>query len=508
MPKRLVAIVLYVVLLPQFTACTVHKKVAVPPPPPSEAAKEQIVGVTLRNGTYIEFAATARVSHDTVYGAARGDTTLAIPFAQVQRLWVRRTDVALSALATFGLVAAVTLVFAAIVAAGSNEGGGSTGGGTQESCPFIYSWDGARYVFDAEPYGGAITQAFERDDYAVLEHLRAQDGRYRLMLTNEVNETQFTNLVQLWVVDHRPGERIVASEFGQLYTLSNPEPPLAARDQAGRDLRPWLSATDELIWEPEPDTVAGRQPRQDIVLTFPKPPGATRAKVVINAATGIWGSHMIREMLRLHGRDVPAWYAAIDGNSAAAESLYAWNLREELYTLKLLVEEPTGWEVRGLLPGGGPFIAEDRVVVLDVSRVQGSELRLRLRPPLGFWALNSFAVDYGPVEPVAVDTLVPVEARDRFGTSVLAELAAMDDRYYEMPHTGDRAYLSFVAPPPSPGAERTVLTHARGFYHLHLDETAPADTATLQRLAEVPDAAARLAAERFGEWHRVGSGGR
>ena len=88
-----------------------------------------------------------------------------------------------------------------------------------------------------------------------------------------------------------------------------------------------------------------------------------------------------------------------------------WNYREELYLLKLYVEEPSGWEVRGMLPGGGPFIAEDRVVPLDVSHATGDELRVRIRPPLGFWALNSFAVDYSSDADVRVTPTSPWRSR-------------------------------------------------------------------------------------------------
>ena len=77
-------------------------------------------------------------------------------------------------------------------------------------------------------------------------------------------------------------------------------------------------------------------------------------------------------------------------SQSARNALFAWEVREQLYALKIYVEEPTGWEVRGILPGTGPFISKDRIVLLDVSRVQGDQLRIRIHPPAGFWALNSF----------------------------------------------------------------------------------------------------------------------
>ena len=61
-----------------------------------------------------------------------------------------------------------------------------------------------------------LTRGLERDDYGDLEHLRADSaGLYRLLVTNEVPETQYTNSMRLLVVDHRPGARFEMDEFGR-----------------------------------------------------------------------------------------------------------------------------------------------------------------------------------------------------------------------------------------------------------------------------------------------------
>ena len=186
-----------------------------------------------------------------------------------------------------------------------------------------------------------------------------------------------------------------------------------------------------------------------------------------NVATGLWGSGMIKEMLKLRGRELESWYASMDGDRTQSAALFAWILREELFALKLEVEEPDGWKHRGTLPGGGPFIAEDRVVALDVSRATGDQLRVRIRPPVGFWALNSFAVDYGPDQTPIVEKVSPIKAWSDGDRDMLAELSKSDDAYYAMPNVGDRGW-STSAPPPRPGMERTVFLHSRGYYRLHL----------------------------------------
>ena len=458
---------------------------------------DRIRGVTLNDGRQIQFDKNpqAYVLRDSLRANANGQPT-AIAVSDVQRVWLESIDKGRTTLLVIGTtVGAFALLLAIAIA-------------TKESCPFVYSWDGTQYVFDGEPYGGAISRALERDDYSDLEHLRPDSaGLYRLMVTNEVNETQFTNSMELLVVDHRPGTRFEMDEFGKLHSVSSVLPPVSARDQNGKDLVPWLAASDQLIWEPPPPMDPAGAVRQEIVMTFPKPRGATRAQLVARAGTGLWGSHMIREMLQLRGSRVNEWYATLDKGGAPLDALRAWNVREELYVLKLDVDESGSWRTRGLLPGGGPFIAETRVVPLDVSNAAGDSLRLRIRPPSGFWALNSFAVTYDDSEqPLAVAKVEPIYARTSDGRDLVSDLRTADDRYYTMPNTGDRAMVTFVAPPARAGAERSVFLHTRGYYRLHLPEQGPADLVSLQKISDQPDAAARMAAEQFAK-QRLARGG-
>jgi hypothetical protein len=243
------------------------------------------------------------------------------------------------------------------------------------------------------------------------------------------------------------------------------------------------------------DSVGGL--RDEIVLTFPRPAGATRAKLVSRTGTALWGSHMIRAMLELRGTAVDDWYAHLDSVPAAADSIRTWAVREELYGLLLQVEEPDGWRVRGILPGSGPFLAAERVVPLDLSKVEGDSLRIRIRPPRGFWALNYFAIDYSADQPLSVDTLAPRSASD---DAVLAAVTAADTLYHAMPNTGDRATLEFPAPPMPRGKQRTVVLHSRGWYRLHLTPGGPPDTAMVRRVVEEPGAAVEYSASQYKQW--------
>jgi hypothetical protein len=350
MPKRMIAMVLVGLL--SLSGCSVRKVQKLPVASVQQPEKEKIVGVTTIKGEDVSFDPPGASIANGTLSATVKKAPYAVQLDQVQRVWVERKEK--STARTVGLVAVIAVGTIAIVA--------GVIAATKQSCPFVYSWNGTEYVFDAEPYGGAISRGLEKDDFSELGQLREQNGLYRLKVTNEVDETQFTNLTELWVVDHPAGTRVVPDILGKLHTVAAPYAPLSARDAAGHDLLPWLRATDRLIWEPPavPDVDGNLQ--SDIVMTFPKPAGGAQAKLVANAATGLWGSYMIKKMVELRGRDLGAWYRTIDESKPARDALFAWEVREQLYALKIEVEEPSGWVVRGILPGTGPFISKDRIV--------------------------------------------------------------------------------------------------------------------------------------------------
>jgi hypothetical protein len=305
-----------------------------------------------------------------------------------------------------------------------------------------------------------------------------------------------TNLLELLLIDHQPGIRPIADEFGRFHTVGTTEPPLSARDQRDNDLRRWLATADDLIWEPQPSFDAGIT-RDTVTLSFAKPRDARSMKLVARIATGAWGSHMIRSLLSLRGVSVESWYHHIDGNPLAADSLRQWSIREGLYGLPVEVREPEGWRVRGILAGGGPFLAEDRVVTLDVSRVAGPHVELRLLPARSFWGLNWLAADFSPDQLLQVDTLALTDATDKTQGDVREALSGADERYHALPATGDQATLTFKAPPPRPGLDRTVFVHARGWYRLRGLPTTAEDQAQLARVTGEPGFAARLAADEY-----------
>jgi hypothetical protein len=483
LPIRSFSALLLLTYLPVASGC-IHN-VTTPKPDPGTTISERLAGVVLVSRRRVMFdQQNGRYEEGRIIGTLQGQE-ISISPDSVSHLLVRRFD----ALGTAGLVVGVAALAVGTAVAIAIA--------TKESCPFVYSWDGTRYVFDAEPYGGAVSRGLARDDFGRMDHLRAVDGEYRLRVVNEVNESQWTDLMELWVIDHQPGVRPIPDEFGTLHGVAEPAAPRSARDQQEQNLLPWLEAADSLMWEPRPSADPAASIRDTVTLVFDKPEAATTMKFVARVATGAWGSHQIRSLLSRMGAGRDEWYRRVDRNPAAADSVRRWAIQEGLYGLVVEVREPDGWQVRGFLPGGGPFIAEDRIVALDVSRVDGPEVALRLRPARGFWAFDWFAADFSPERAFAVDTLRVVRAEDPRLGDVTGLLRRTDQMEHPLPTTGDHAFLRFRAPRARTGLERTVLLHSRGWYTLRGIPEWTGPVVDMDRLFAEPGLAARLSGDEF-----------
>lgn len=458
-----------------------------------------ILSVLKTSGEHIEFSESkpGRISNDRIVGSI-GTESIFIPLSEVELVTVKVSSPGLTILACI-TIAAVGFVIA--VTAGENYE--QRHSHKTESCPFIYSFDGKSYVFDAEPYGGAVCEGMKRTEWCGLENLRHMKGQYRILMTNEANETQYTDELKLVVVDHPQGVTVVPDFSGRIRTLCQPIIPLQAYDGNGRSLMPYFRENDWIFWQTR---MEGKNPekekdlKDELFFEFPKPEGTKEAKLLFNGCNTIWGSQVIKRYLDLYGKDLNAWYKEVKNHGPAYFRMLNMHVREELYSLQIRVETEKGWESKGLVIGGGPFSSENKVCLLDIRDVPGDTLRVKLTPPSTFWMINCIAVDYSEDLPVQVREISPVQAIDHNGNDIREILAKNDNKYFVMPNIGDRAELVFDAPPLREGMARSAMLKASGYYEIHLQEQGEPRVELLERIHTEPGFAVRQALKEYLDW--------
>ena len=173
------------------------------------------------------------------------------------------------------------------------------------SCPFIYTSDGTDYHFTGEIYSGATALPLERDDYLPISNCKPEANKYKLRITNEVDEIQKTNLTELVLIDHQPDTKILMDKNGTAYSVSDPEIPASALNNYGNSIRTELAYCDSLRYM---STIKKDQNIIDTIsLTFDKPALAKSSRLVIKGKNTMWLDYMYARFNDLFGKRLEKW---------------------------------------------------------------------------------------------------------------------------------------------------------------------------------------------------------
>lgn len=371
-----------------------------------------------------------------------------------------------------------------------------------ESCPLIDSFDGRRYVLDAEPLGGATYEAARRADTVALEHLVATDNEYRLRLHNDQNEIDHVDALALRVVDHAPGARIVPDDQGRLHAIRATRAPDAAADRRGARIGTLLSRSDGRLWVSNPfvpDAGVAADPRDGVDLQFARPRAARSATLVVRAGATALGSLMLAAALRLHGRELPAFYAQLNGDPALRGAFEAAREREVLPSVR--VWDGQDWTTIAHVRNLPSLLTRDQAVPLDLVGLPEGPLRIRIDGPPGFWVLDRVAVSWSASEvPSSQEQRLAVDrAKAEDGRDLGEVLRDTDGRRHTLRPGHDSVTLAFRVPPRRPGLARSVLLEATGYYVPILPAEGEPQRAAFRRLVEEPGAVARFTLD----WLRV-----
>ncbi len=368
------------------------------------------------------------------------------------------------------------------------------------SCPFVYSFDGMEYRLDSETFAGAVARGLERTDLDNLDRLRAVDGRFQLLLTNERPEVQYTDFLRLLVVDHRGGTRLVPDPEQRPRVLGPLGAARSARDFEDIDVLDLIRASDGRVWTGRPVTpdlltAAFTELRDGVELTFIRP-AADHALLLVEAMNTDLAPFALETFLELQGDGLAAWYRNVRRDTELRDRLRGWFVREGM--LHVSVRVGGAWVLQDALPDVGPNLPKAQVARLDLREVSGDTVHVRLESARGLWQLDQVGLAEEVPGDLELHDLAPSTATDRDGFDRLHLLADEDERHHTA-FPGDTVWVAYHAPPPpAPGRSRTVFVRSRGFYHLatdHIGRHARSDMA--ERILDEPRFGNRYILERW-----------
>ncbi len=365
---------------------------------------------------------------------------------------------------------------------------------TKESCPFIYADNPDGRVFEGEIYSGATYPQLERHDWLPMPDLRAHEGEYRIVMANKVREVQHTNLLELAAIDHPEGSIVLFDKYGRLHTLAHLQEPRTAITLRGEDIRTQLLREDSLHFLGTPDNHTS-QAEETILLEFQRPHNARFAKLVINAKNSLWLDYAHGLMVDEFGEYAGKIRQQFLKKSTA--DLQAWMLRQNIPLSVWLETAPGDWERIDYFNLAGPMAIKRDVLPLDLSRVKGDPLRIKLSSGFLFWEIDYVGLDFSAAQRVVEHHLAPVAAIVQNGRDMLAALSADDTLYYHQPNIGDEASVRFPAPPLTPGLQRSLILHAKGHYQILREPTPGRPSIRYLKQFQQPNAFPKFARSRW-----------
>lgn len=376
---------------------------------------------------------------------------IVIPFNHINEIKVIDKDYGLTVLSyiftPFGIVGAGIMGMLIILII-------SVGG----SCPYIYSYNGEAFVFEGEAYGGAIFRGLERDDYMPLSNLKAGDGICKILISNELQEHQFTNLAELVVVDHPVGTRVVPDIHGVAHLLKNPVSPTKATSAGGQDLLKTMTAIDDesfIFNEVDEES-------NFLGLEFNRPAEAKNAKLILYLQNTQWGEYVFGEFGSKFGTQYSKWVER-QNELPVAES----QSKSSRSDFKIMVSLRTnnGWEVVEQIPPVGPMAGREIVVPIDLEKVSGSKVEIQVKSSFMFWEADFAAMDFSSIIGLAS---LPIKPACAFGTHHVDALPALesdDDKYLVQTVVGDVVEVQFNVPETQTGMARSYYLHTKGYYN-------------------------------------------
>lgn len=337
---------------------------------------------------------------------------------------------------------------------------------TKSSCPFIYVHDGEVFVFQGETFGGALNANLEREDFMPLPMLKVNaDGDYKIRITNELKERQYTDFAHLLEVDHPLDSEVILDSQGNPRLMKKTEQAVAAfSDKEGDfDVQRFAETDNEFHFFTDLE-----KDREAMILKFEKPKNTSEASLSLNVRNSLWLDYLYGKFLEKFGSAYNTW-AEKHAQKPTEEQLE--KIKENGFPLDIFIKNDDGnWELIESLPTVGPLIARDMVVPIDLKNHSGEMVEIKFETGFNFWEIDKALIDFTPQEDLKITRLLPENVKCNVPGNHQKLLAENDGNHMAQLNVGDVAELTFSSSEkPSETIKRSVFLHTKGYYELIRD---------------------------------------
>ncbi|MDP7196430.1 MAG: hypothetical protein QF864_09600 [SAR202 cluster bacterium] len=336
------------------------------------------------------------------------------------------------------------------------------------SCPFVYSYNGENWIQDHESFPFSVIKSAQTTTFDRLKHLKEVDGKYKIKIAEELNETSFVDMFKLFIVDHNGTGFVMPDIKGKMHTIQNLTAPLSCYDSQNISCLDKIKKQDNWYWKEnfkDIDITKKDTWRNEIEITFDKPQNYNnKAKLFFNIRKLDTMTEFWKFYLNSIGENYwPFWQKVLSTNQFSF--LFNQAFKKSI-NLKFEVWDGEKWEVVGHVNAGRNML-EDFLIEIDLTNNKiktNKDLKIKASSIKGFYEIDYLAIDYSQDEEMIITKIKPEIAVLNNQTNVKNKLFKTDENYVNL-NIGDEIDLTYNSIPKKEGFNRDFSISINGYYN-------------------------------------------
>ena len=355
-------------------------------------------------------------------------------------------EIAVYALVTVGAIAIISAITAA----------------TKSSCPYVYVNNSELFVFEGEIFGGAIAKNLEREDYMPLPSMKVKDGNYSIRISNELKERQYTNLLELIVVEHPSEQNVLLDKKGNPQLIGNMSKPILANSSSGEDILTILEKKDSKVHLFNDHDYS----KNEVIMKFKKPKNALNAKLVIKGKNTLWFDYLFGEFLEKFGGYYANW---MEKKARTTSDDRMQEIMDNDFPLFISIKKNGKWQLVDYLLTVGPLAPREFVLPMEISDILSDEIEIKIQTGFMFWELDYAGVDFSENKNLKKRVIKPYLAVGTGSMDWKVALENADDKYMVQENIGEVTEIRFEVPVSLQEQSHTTFLKTQGYYELIRD---------------------------------------
>ena len=330
------------------------------------------------------------------------------------------------------------------------------------SCPFIYSWNGNKFILEAEAFGIAFGKALEIETRHILPSLSAEDSFVKIRIANERPETHYFNSVELHAIESDINTFPILDAENIPWPVNETVSPVKAKDHSDYDILSKIEQVDGDYWESDLSNTSVFSNFEDIIdLTFYQPDSISNGSLLIHSINTNFSNIVFQSIFSFLGDQSLAFMQAVENDQELINILKDWIVES---SIKSFIWNGKEWEKIGMVYPEANEVPFSRLIRFKVPYIDRDQVKIRLTCLSDVWKIDAVQMDWGLAKPLQSQAVPLFLATGSDGKNKVSLLTNADDKYAIL-LPPEKIDLKFKVLPPVPGKKITYAMSARGYLY-------------------------------------------